>query len=51
MKIVRDKQPSTIFNEEFRRKWRLEFIAAHNEKIRKKERLLPIDAPLLKAAK
>jgi hypothetical protein len=45
MKIVKDdiepdaaknsKPKATIFTAEFRRKWRLEFIAAHNEKIKR----------------
>jgi len=52
MRVVIDKPTSPILSEEYRRNLRLEFIAAHNEKIRKqKERLLDIDAPMLKAAK
>jgi len=52
MRVVTDKQSSTVFTEEFWRNWKLEFIAAHNEKIvKEKKRLLSIDAPLLKAAK
>ncbi len=51
MRVVPDKPVSPILTQEYRRNLRLEFIAAHNEKIRKqKERLLSIDAPLVKSS-
>lgn len=50
MRIVKDKPKATIFTEEFRRNWRLEFIAAHNEKIRnQKRRQQSIDASQIKS--
>lgn len=50
MRIVKDKPKSTVLTEVFWRTWRLEFIAAHNEKIvKERRRLQSIDASQIKS--